>query len=360
MPLVFWDEFDSGGLRWLKEFLAPMQDAEFRSQGLSFPFGKAIFVFAGGTAHTFDQFDRTGAAGDAGASFRTVKGPDFVSRLRGYVNIKGPNPTGGGGPNHDIAHLIRRAIIFRSCLERLFPQLIDSKGTASVAAGVVNAFLRVETYIHGARSLDSLISMSSLTDASFFGVADLPSADLIRLHATADFIEHARAGELEAPVVEALAAETHESWRRQRVKDGWSYGETRVEADRKHPLLRPYCELPEGDKESSRIAARLTAAKLAGLGLRIVSRGAVSAAAPRQLTDEEIATMMRFEHDLWLRERLLRGYEYADCSNDRLWLHRDILPFERVPPEDQDLDRALAESVVATLWRCGHVLVARD
>ncbi|MEZ5431033.1 MAG: hypothetical protein R3F31_07595 [Verrucomicrobiales bacterium] len=25
-------------------------------------------------------------------SFREVKGPDFISRLRGYVNIKGPNP----------------------------------------------------------------------------------------------------------------------------------------------------------------------------------------------------------------------------------------------------------------------------
>lgn len=362
IPLVFWDEFDSAGLRWLKEFLAPMQDAEFRSQGISFPFGKAIFVFAGGTAHTFKEFDRTGAAGDTEAAFRAVKGPDFVSRLRGYVNIKGPNPVTFAAVDatpEDVAHLIRRAIIFRSCLERFSPQLIDATGTAAVAAGVVNAFLRVKAYIHGARSLESLVNMSRLPGSTFFGVADLPSPDLLRLHGTPDFPEHARAGQLEAPVIEALAAEVHESWRRQREKEGWSYGPSRDETARKHPLLRPYRELPEGDKELSRITARLTTAKLHGLGLHIVSRTAVAAAAPRVLSDEECTKMMRVEHDIWLRERLLRGYEYAACSNDRLRLHRDILPFDQVPSEDRELDRVLAESIVTTLWRHGYVLAAR-
>lgn len=358
-PLVFWDEFDSGGLRWLKEFLAPMQDAEFRSQGLSFPFGKAIFVFAGGTAHSFEEFDRTGAAGASGESFRAVKGPDFVSRLRGYVNIKGPNPT-GGDKVLDVAHLIRRAIIFRSCLERLFPQLIGADGVAAVAAGVVNAFLRVDAFIHGARSLESLVSMSSLADARFFGVADLPSADLIRLHATPDFLDHARAGDWEASLIEALACDLHESWRREREGEGWRYGAERDEKTRAHPLLRPYGELPEGDKELSRVTARMTAAKLASLGLCAVARSSVSAGEPRSLTVAEMETMMRVEHDIWLRERLLRGYEYAASSDDRLGLHRDILPFDQVPPEDRELDRALVESLVSTLWRLGYVLAKRD
>ena len=78
----------------------------------------------------------------------------------------------------------------------------------------------------------------------------------------------------------------------------------------------------------------------------------------RELTDEEYTKMMRVEHDIWLRGRLLSGYQYAECSNDRLRLHRDILPFDQVPEEDRELDRALAQSVAATLRRHGYVLVA--
>jgi len=160
-------------------------------------------------------------------------------------------------------------------------------------------------------------------------------------------------------VIEALAAEAHESWRRQRQSEGWSHGQSRDETARTHPLLRPYRELAESEKELSRITARVTAAKLTSLGLRIVPCTSVSASAPRELTEEECTKMMRVEHDIWLRGRLLSGYEYAECSNDRLRLHRDILPFDQVPEEDRELDRALAQSVVATLWHHGYVLVAR-
>ena len=96
MPLVFWDEFDSirDGERygWLKYFLSPMQDAEFRAGGVTHPFGKAIFIFAGGTCHDFESFSGLTSNTATEESFRISKGPDFISRLRGYVNIKGPNP----------------------------------------------------------------------------------------------------------------------------------------------------------------------------------------------------------------------------------------------------------------------------
>src|SRR5271170_5342821 len=92
IPFVFWDEFDSLNLKWLKEFLAPMQDAIFTSKGSQFPFGKVIFVFAGGTASSLAGFDRSGADDPRAADFRAAKGPDFVSRLRGFIDIKGPNP----------------------------------------------------------------------------------------------------------------------------------------------------------------------------------------------------------------------------------------------------------------------------
>ncbi len=61
VPLVFFDEFDAsfnGELGWLKYFLAPMQDGLFKDGETMHPVGKSIFVFAGGTSNTFQQFSR--------------------------------------------------------------------------------------------------------------------------------------------------------------------------------------------------------------------------------------------------------------------------------------------------------------
>src|SRR5207302_11497491 len=47
-PVVFWDEFDSEELKWLRYFLAPMQDGAFQEAQLRHSVGKCVFVFAGG------------------------------------------------------------------------------------------------------------------------------------------------------------------------------------------------------------------------------------------------------------------------------------------------------------------------
>ena len=60
MPLVFWDEFDSAfdgdKLGWLRYFLAPMQDGVFQDGQSLHNIGRAIFVFAGGSHRTLDEF----------------------------------------------------------------------------------------------------------------------------------------------------------------------------------------------------------------------------------------------------------------------------------------------------------------
>src|SRR5262249_421643 len=143
IPIVFWDEFDTENLTWLKYFLAPLQDGVFETSAGSYPFGKAIFIFAGGTSHNFKMFNRQ-RVGQEEAEFRDAKGPDFVSRLQGFIDIKGPNPmqhdlgehdaaersvseqqSAASAPRSDVAHLIRRAILLRSALERYQPKVID-------------------------------------------------------------------------------------------------------------------------------------------------------------------------------------------------------------------------------------------
>lgn len=375
VPLVFWDEFDTTlrgrKLGWLRCFLAPLQDAKFRAGATEHPFGKAIFIFAGGTNHTFEAFDRTGQGGtEKGDVFQESKGPDFVSRLKGYVNIKGPNavPPGNArprgaqaeeaqpGPEEEVACLIRRAIILRVSIEADYPQLIDPEtGMASVSAGVVRAFLRVKRYCHGARSISALVGMSSVGEGRQYGAAHLPSRDMLKLHVDAeDFMEHVRQGELGAPAIEALAEACHTAWKEQKEGDGWRYGPERSDEKKTHPLLVEYGKLAEADKERNRESARVVSAKLDEVGCRIAP---ADAEGQKANVPDVCGSLMKIEHDIWLRHHLLDGYAWADVSCDRLRLHKDVAPFNAVSPGEQKLDQAIVESIPDALRREGYRIV---
>ena len=53
-------------------------------------------------------------------------------------------------------------------------------------------------------------------------------------------------------IVDAVAENAHEVWARQRMDAGWTYGETRDNQAKKHPMLRPYSELPDSEKSYDR------------------------------------------------------------------------------------------------------------
>jgi hypothetical protein len=182
LPLVFWDEFDSntGGraLGWLKYFLVPMQDGEFREAGISHPIGPAIFVFAGGVYQTMESFRK--AAHDSPAD----KGPDFFSRLRGFMDVLGPNRQDRDG-KLDEGYILRRALLLRSMLKRNASQLFNYNRELGIDEGVLRAFLHIREYRHGARSLESIIHMSSLSDKLMFERSCLPAPHQLSLHVEA-------------------------------------------------------------------------------------------------------------------------------------------------------------------------------
>lgn len=189
VPLVFWDEFDTRlnqqKLGWLHYFLAPMQDGQFQQGQVTHPVGRSIFVFAGGTCETMEDFDKSRhATANVREEFHLVKGPDFISRLKGYINILGPNPK-GKNVEADPEHVIRRAILLRSILEREAKQLFekpDGKGALSIDGGVLTAFLTVDEYKFGVRSMESIIAMSRLGGMRKFERSSLPTKSQLKLH----------------------------------------------------------------------------------------------------------------------------------------------------------------------------------
>lgn len=74
-------------------------------------------------------------------------------------------------------------------------------------------------------------------------------------------------------LAELLAANTHDIWARQRIAQGWSYGEKRDDGKKTSPCLVPYEELPEGEKEYDRATAMETLRLIVKLGYTIVRPG---------------------------------------------------------------------------------------
>jgi RyR domain len=120
------------------------------------------------------------------------------------------------------------------------------------------------------------------------------------------------------------------------------------------------CDVPYSapDKESNRETARLTDAKLSSIGYRIV-RTAAGKAAPTvaSLPQEQAEELMRLEHDLWPREHLLSGYEWAEKTQEALRLHRDIVSYDELTAPERALDASPIKDILENLLRYGYVLV---
>ena len=243
IPLVFWDEFDSdfeGTYGWLRYFLSPMQDGMFQQGNLAHPIGKAIFVFAGGTSWTLDNFGKN-VIDEKEA--RAAKVPDFVSRLKGYLNVLGPNPQ----PDQDDPYyVLRRALLLRSMLERDAKQVLR-KGQAQIDSGVLRAMLMTWRYKHGARSMESLIAMSQLDGKTRFERSSLPTKAQLDLHVDGqDFLALVHQLPLKGEVLEKLARSVHQVFCNKLKALGWKYGPKNNEETKEHSSLVKWDDLPSG------------------------------------------------------------------------------------------------------------------
>lgn len=49
-------------------------------------------------------------------------------------------------------------------------------------------------------------------------------------------------------LAELMAENVHDVWAKTRIEQGWTYGPERNDAEKKHPCLVPYDQLPEEEK----------------------------------------------------------------------------------------------------------------
>ncbi len=358
IPLVFWDEFDTNfnnqPLGWLRYFLAPMQDGSFQKGQLVHPMGRCIFVFAGGTCCRMEEFPSLLSED----KFVEMKGPDFVSRLKGYINILGPNPYVMRDDSADLYFLIRRAIILRVILLKNVPHIfIKEKGIKklNIDRGVLRALLHISNYKHGVRSLESIISMSSLTGKTSFERSSLPPETQLNLHVSGrEFLALAQQLELEGEILEQLAEATHNIFCETKKQDGWVLG-PRDDKEKKHPLLKPYAELDETFKESNRVTVRNIPTKLAAAGYVMMPARADDK--PLEFPAEDLEIMAELEHNLWLKHKLEQGFTPGKPTPEDPWHNENMIEWEKLSERIKKIDRDLVKDIPKLLFKVGYAVV---
>jgi hypothetical protein len=197
--ILFFDEFDctvnDKNLGWLKTFLPMMQDGEFSLNNNTFDedyhkkYNQPILIFAGGTSYTYSSFSRHESPGDPEdlLRFAQAKGPDFVSRLRGHIDILGPSKTS----ELDEGYVIRRAILLRSSFLNRIKESDKSINANSSLYHIlykpfVRAMLTVSKYKHGARSMEAIVKMSVMFPGGRITAASIPPHAQLNMHVDAN------------------------------------------------------------------------------------------------------------------------------------------------------------------------------
>ena len=342
VPLVFFDEFDSElngeKLGWLKYFLTPMQDGLFRDGEVLHPIGKVIFVFAGGTRSTFEEFSKQ----ETSQAFKDAKGSDFVSRLRGYINIKGPNPINGDLKKDRLA-MIRRATVLRFLLKKHAPAIFKTGKICQIDRGVLQAFIRVPNYKHGIRSMQSIIEMSSLAGRNKYEQAALPSPEQLKLHVDADAFQKIVVREvIFSAARERIARAIHEKYcevfRRKKAADD--------------PAMLPWAELTEDFKisnlgQADHILEKLRAVKCDFIPITEREIEVFS------FSTEELEHMAELEHERFMEEKKRQGWVQGKERDNQKKIRTDLVPWAELTEDLKEYDLNAVRVIPELLAKAG-------
>lgn len=365
LPFVFWDEFDSKEYMWLQYLLAPMQDGKFQEGQITHNIGRCIFIFAGGTSNDFDHFghrepDRPVYTSDTNMdtyklefaeykekyrkfeNFKLKKGPDFKSRLNGYLNIMGPNQEYSYNeetekwdiPNtSDIFYPIRRAILFNAISG--FKASEDNK----VDCSLLNAILKISKYKHGARSFEKVIKSIFQDSHGKMLRSNMPPDTLLDSHVDKlEFIGLTTDFDILDLEANKIAEEVHNSWKALGDKKGW-----------KLEYHRDFDHLPVHIKKENVAAVLRIPGILEAAGYSITDNPLE--ADTKLFVDELDADpqllekLAILEHDGWCKFKKDNGWKYNSIRNDDKKHHNCIKPFNKLSSKDQKKDRNAIKSI---------------
>jgi hypothetical protein len=349
LPLVFFDEFDSGELKWLKNFLMPMQDGKFKDTTGEHPLGKCILVFAGGTASTFKDFISPLSSPDEAIqkAFKNVKGPDFVSRIKGTIDIAGPNRRN----DSDYVCILRRALLLRSLCER------DERLKKNIAAGkefmdenILRAMLYITEYKHGARSMETVLKMSQIK-TGVWRPSDLPMGNQLSVHLNdRKFTDILLIKVIEQSLEGKIAQAIHKNFVDYMAKKGIQ-----------RPNAKPWENLAIEFKLSNLNQARSYREKLALINCEMTLKDENKANITLFIENpedkeviDEVLIMAKQEHQRWIDEKIEDGWVYAPVRDDQKKHNPCLVEWEKLSEEVQNWDKEPVRNMIEILDAVGY------
>jgi len=328
-----------------------MNDGKFQEGQITHPLGRCIFVFAGGTSHSLEYFGPPEPAPDAVPNsdevkawnqFKLDKGPDFLSRIHGSLNVLGPNrrrdpkstQTGPGNQHEvgdDVSFPLRRAILLRALLG------IKPHQRLEMDSGLLSALLEVGEYSNGARSFEKIciVLREGGKQRQRYLPSDLPADAVLAMNVVdlAGFkalLTRDSGFQQEAGM---LAKSFHDVWRA---------------GKRKQKGTEPFnydCEfdpLPGNKKNDNLNAASRMPRNLLLGGFLLVPMGATGTGKITTIPPELVDTMAEEEHQQWVEDALADGFRQmrkGEVRDDAQLVHDCILSWADLPQGQRDYDR---------------------
>ncbi|MCX6580357.1 MAG: NAD-binding protein [Candidatus Aminicenantes bacterium] len=150
---------------------------------------------------------------------------------------------------------------------------------------------------------------------------------------------------LEIFTYEMVAHNIHDEYVQERLKEG--------ETVRINPYLVSWEKLPERIKDSNRRQAYYIKYKLHGIDCYITPMNDWFAEAV-EFTPEEIETMAKIEHKLWMEDRVMDGWKFAPgIKNIRKKTSPCLIPWNELQEKEKEKDRETVRKIPAYLLKAG-------
>ena len=201
-----------------------------------------------------------------------------------------------------------------------------------IDSGLLTALLEVGRFKHGARSLETIMTLTRGAATAGIRRSALPPQDQLSLHV--DYDEFMGLVNRDRPFglySEQLALAVHEFFRQLLRKEDWPIA---YDCD--------YDELPEGVKADNIAAAARIPRVLALAGLAVVSEDHPETLAPdevRRRTDADLESLAECEHEGYMEQRYRDGWTYGPVRDDEAKLHPCLVPYAELSEENKQKDR---------------------
>jgi hypothetical protein len=226
--------------------------------------------------------------------------------------------------------------------------LLDADRRVHIDLGVLRGFLKIPKYYNGARSMTSLVEVSTLSSGKGFSRASLPSKQIVDMYAPAhEFFQLVNLAENQEPLFlparETLARLVHEQYCRRNPSS-----DTAI----------PWDQLEEGLREQNRQQVDYYMAHLKTIGYEVELSELVDQS--YKFTKKDIEKLAELEHERWCRIKRMQGWSCGNKKDEHDKTHPDLLEWEelcRKRPKETRKDMDAMADIPMMLKRVGLSII---